>query len=366
MSNKPNTKRYFGTAFFVLLRRYLLHPLGFLWGLVAYLRNCLYNRSIWSSYTSTLPTIGIGNLSMGGTGKTPLVLYVCSLLNPSTCSIISRGYGRNTKGLMRVLPGGDPKASGDEPQLIANRMPQATVVVSENRVEALRLLETTPNPIQVAVLDDAFQHRRVQTGLNLLTCSWYEPFWLDQPFPAGHLREWPSGAKRANALLITQAPEGFPHLKLPAYLEALNLPTFYIRHRLATKAINEQGEEMLLSELNKRYKSVVAFCGLGRPEAFEQSLNEAGVQTEFVSFRDHHSYTQDDLLSLLNKAGLNGALLTTEKDAVKLYQKPFFDILPTKTPIWTIPLELEWESPEEQQSFHQLIHHYVATHTRNL
>lgn len=365
MSNTPFTKRYFGTAFFVFLRRNLLYPLGVLWACAAFIKNWLYNNRVWESYRSTLPTIAIGNLSMGGTGKTPLVLYICSLLNPARCAVISRGYGRETKGLFRILPGGDPKNAGDEPQLMANRMPQATVVVSEDRVEALRLLESVEKQVQVAVLDDAFQHRKVEAGLYLLTCSWHAPFWLDRPFPAGHLREWPSGAKRAHALILTQTPQGFPHLSIPESILKLNLPTYYLRHRLAAKAKNQFGQEMELSALNKHYNSLIAFCGLGRPQAFEQSLHEAGVAVLMVPFRDHHVYSREDAIILSQKAGAHGALITTEKDAVKLNQEGFFDILPSQIPLWTVQLELEWESQEIQQSFHQQIHHYVATHSGN-
>jgi tetraacyldisaccharide 4'-kinase len=365
MSLKPLSKRYFGTAFFVSFRRMALYPFGFLWGLAAFFRNWLYNRGIWAPFRPSHPTIAIGNLSMGGTGKTPLVLYICSLLHSSTCAVISRGYGRTTKGLRRVLPGGNPCEAGDEPQLIANRMPQTTVLVSEDRIEAFHFLETTARHVEVVVLDDAFQHRKIQAGLNLLTCSWHEPFWCDAPFPAGRLREWPIGASRAQALIVTQTPQGFPALSIPKEIRNLNLPTFYTRHRLAAEATNQNGEKLLLSDLNKHHQHLIAFCGLGRPEAFQQSLIEAGILADFIAFPDHYAYSPEEVSALAQKVGPNGALITTEKDAVKLYQKAFFDILPSKTPIWSIQLEIEWESSEIQNSFHQLIHHYVATHTRH-
>ncbi|MFM9008355.1 MAG: tetraacyldisaccharide 4'-kinase, partial [Bacteroidota bacterium] len=202
--------------------RRLLIPLSWLYGLALCLRNSLYDLGFLTSVSVDVPVIVIGNLHVGGTGKSPLIAYTASLLKSSwSPAILSRGYGRSTRGFHQVFENDRPSISGDEPLMLRQMLPNTQVFVCENRVEGIRSIRSL-NPSRVPLLlDDAFQHRRLKAGLNVLLCPFNTPWHTDYLLPAGRLREGLSGLKRANLIVVTKTPADLSLEASLPYIDAI-------------------------------------------------------------------------------------------------------------------------------------------------
>ncbi|WP_456433124.1 tetraacyldisaccharide 4'-kinase [Thermosulfuriphilus sp.] len=324
-----------------------LAPLGKAYaGLMAW-RARLYRQGLFPSYRLPIPVISVGNLSLGGTGKTPFTLWLARRLLSlgHRPVILSRGYGRKSRGLVVVSAGAGPlvgpEVAGDEPYLLASRLPQALVVVGKDRYQA-GLLAIQRFDATVAILDDGFQHLRLLRDLDLVLISPEASPETESVFPAGLLREGASALCRADILIISKA-NLFPNTEIKAlkeYLNGLGLPVFKIFYQAVG-----------LFDLSGRPVSWPrspwgAFCGLARPEAFFDLLKAIGrPPAAELSFTDHHHYKGRDLRRLgkfLEEKGLS-AFVTTEKDAVKLK---------TMKPSWPLYfLRLDLKVPKDLEEF---------------
>ena len=274
-----------------------MNPLTGLYGAATALRNTLFDRGVLSSRRLERPVVSVGNLSLGGSGKTPFVIALGELLKARGIhfDVLSRGYGRKTRGVLIVETDGNAADFGDEPLLIARRL-GVPVVVGESRYEAGRVAELKFQP-QLHILDDGFQHRSLVRDFDIVLMT--ERDFDDRLLPSGRLREPLSSLRRADAIV------------LPASL-AVDHPA--VRQKLIWRI----ERELVLPSLPS---APVVFCGIARPEQFFAQVRAAGITPAAeIIFRDHHAYDRSDIARLLAMRGNLGAggFLTTEKDAVNL------------------------------------------------
>ncbi|MBW6512836.1 MAG: tetraacyldisaccharide 4'-kinase [Desulfuromonadaceae bacterium] len=312
----------------------LLLPLGMLYGLASWLRLLGYRSGVWQRYRAPVPVIGVGNLAVGGTGKTPVVDYLTSGLLAAgyRVAIVSRGYGGNsTRPVTLVSSGSGPllsaKQCGDEPYLLAQRNPAALVAVGARRRDVVRLVVEELHA-EVIVLDDGFQHHAVARDLDLLLLDARQPFTNGWPLPAGLLREFPFAIKRADAVIFTRCDD------LSTPVDVGRLPRYHCRYQLAERIRMLSGEDRPFADMVGR--NVVAFAGIAGPERFFQQLKAAGVNLlATFAFPDHVDYSDELQQRLIAAADGADFLVTTEKDAVKLPRT--FPV-----PCYQVRLELEF------------------------
>jgi tetraacyldisaccharide 4'-kinase len=292
-----------------------LHPLAAIYGGVVRARNALYNRRMLRTQSLQGPVISVGNLSTGGSGKTPFIISLGGLLKERGIKfdVLSRGYGRKTRGVLLVEPGGLPRDFGDEPLLIARRL-QAPVVVGEDRYEAGQLAESRFGP-QIHLLDDGFQHRRLARDFDIVLVTPEDA--RDRLLPAGRLREPLRSLIRADAVALASgaSPEAFP---------------------LAGRAVWRVRRGIVPQSIPQR---PIVFCGIARPQNFVLQLRAAGIEPVAEAFfRDHYAYTEKDVRDLLQlrQRSEAGGFVTTEKDAVNL--GGYLDAL---APLSVVPVKME-------------------------
>jgi len=301
----------------------MLRPLGWLYGQIINLRNSLYDRGILKSHSLGARTISIGNITTGGTGKTPLVAYVAELLaegGEKVC-ILTRGYGRKSSGRVLVSDGEellvDASEGGDEPVELARKLIGKQIIVADaDRVSAARWAKEEFG-VTAFILDDGFQHRRAKRDLDIVCIDATDPFAGDRLLPAGRLREPLSNLNRADAIVITRSNlvDDLAELEQRIARFSPNEPVFRSRTELASA---ESGSSIALADLGV---PVFAFCAIGNPENFFELIRRRGYALAGTAkFPDHHYYTQTDVTDIEARARECGAsiLLTTGKDAVKL------------------------------------------------
>jgi tetraacyldisaccharide 4'-kinase len=296
-----------------------LNPLSAIYGGVVGARNALYDRGWLRSRALQGSVISVGNLSAGGSGKTPFVILLGELLQERGIrfDVLSRGYGRKTRGVLVVDPGGLPRDFGDEPLLIARRL-QAPVVVGEDRYEAGRFAESRFGP-QIHLLDDGFQHRALARDFDIVLVTPDDA--RDSLLPAGRLREPLRCLQRADAVALTSgaSPESFP---------LAGKTVWRVRRGIVTHSVTQ----------NVPARPIV-FCGIARPQNFLLQLRAAGVDPVAEAFfRDHHGYTEKDVRDLLQlqQRSHAGGFITTEKDAVNLG-----GYLAALAPLAVVPVKME-------------------------
>ncbi len=291
------------------------NPLSAIYGGVVGERNALYEGGWLRSRRLQGPVISVGNLSTGGAGKTPFVILLGELLKERGIrfDVLSRGYGRNTRGVLLVDPGGLPRDFGDEPLLIARRL-QVPVVVGEKRYAAGSFAESRFGP-QLHLLDDGFQHRQLARDFDIVLATPEDA--RDRLLPAGRLREPVRSLRRADAVVLTSgaAQESFP-------IEGKMV--WRVRRGITPQSVPARP---------------VVFCGIARPQNFLLQLRTAGIDPVAEAFfRDHHSYTEKDVRDLLQlrRRSEAGGFVTTEKDAVNLCG--YLDAL---APLAVVPVKME-------------------------
>ena len=290
--------------------RVLLGAAALMYGLVMRGRNQLFAIGILRSRAARVPVISVGNLTTGGTGKTPLVIWLCNYLRNKGlhCSILTRGYKTH------------PDQITDEPALLARACPDTDVIVNPNRLVGARKAVSV-HQAQVLVLDDGFQHQKLKRDLDIVAVDATCPFGYGRVLPAGLLREPKGGLSRADAVIITrfdQADAGqIRQLEQEIQQIVPNIPIAKVAHK-HTGAVTFQNKKLDLEEL--RSKKIFAFCGIGNPNAFFRCLEQNGLSlVDTRTFDDHHAYTQEDMMQIFEQARSCGAemILCTQKDWVK-------------------------------------------------
>lgn len=307
--------------------RRLLLPLSWLYGLGVWIRNTLYNIGLLPSIGFDVPVIVIGNLHAGGTGKSPLIAYTASLLSSSHKPVIlSRGYGRRTRGFRPVTQSDKPEQCGDEPLMLFNMLPHVPVFVCESRVEGIRTIKAQFPYLSPFLLDDAFQHRRLKPGFSVVLCPFTTPWFTDSLLPAGNLREGVSGLNRADLVVVTKCPADLSCADADRFAAKLTgqkvLTVLFSTIRYTELLTGLFDGRITQDELNG--KSVLVFSGIADPAPLHHHLEHVSGRIQSIVFPDHHAYAVADLLRIRRafeqiQANQPAAcIVTTRKDAVRL------------------------------------------------
>jgi tetraacyldisaccharide 4'-kinase len=335
-----------------ILAKIFLFPLSLLYGIGVNFRNFLYQTKMIKSVRFDIPTIAIGNLSVGGAGKTPHVEYLIELLQPYlNVATLSRGYKRETQGFLAVEPSHSAKTVGDEPLQYKRKYQDVFVTVSESRAFAVpKIIQQNPDT-QLVILDDAFQHRAVTPGLNILLTEFSKPYTQDYLLPFGRLREWRSGAVRAGIIIVTKCPNELSELDRSKLLASLKpLPrqkvffSYYDYPRAPYYIFNGQ---QVLNWDNKL--DVLLVCAIARTDYLVESLQEKVNSVRVMEFADHHFFSNADIGQVhqvfKNIDSKNKVIITTEKDAVRLQLHADY-LFEHQLPIFALPAKVAFHFGE--------------------
>ena len=340
--------------------RILLLPISLLYHIVLSIRHKLYDWHILKSKRFEKPVICVGNLNLGGTGKTPHTEYLIRLLkNDYRVATLSRGYGRHTKGFKLAETSSTYNDLGDEPLLYFKKYPGIKVAVDEDRVDGVTHLFEEQG-VEVILLDDAFQHRSISAGLNILLTEYQRLYMDDYLFPAGTLRDVRSAAKRADIIVISKAPKDLSEQEKQQITDKLNTSEnqkvyfSYLEHA-ALQPLNEAAKAFSLEEAD----SAFAFCGIGNPKPFVEELKKRYHAVDFLPFGDHHAYKENDMKAVLDwfekLDGEKKIIVTTEKDAARLTNSPYLCQF-ERTPLYDLPVTVRFH---EEEKFNEEILKYV-------
>ncbi len=340
-----------------------IRPLSWPFSAITWLRNTLYSKGIIRSEAPFGKSIVLGNLALGGTGKTPHTDYLLHLLKGRKVAVLSRGYGRRSKGYRPVQPGSLPDEVGDEPLLLALKHPEATVAVCEDRLEGLHRLHAEHASLELALLDDALQHRRLKGGLNLLLSTWQRPFTRDALLPAGSLRDHPLRARDAHAIIVSKTPATASAAHKEALLRELaylGKPVFFSGLRYAAPRLFSaaaQGSTSLSA-----YPNVLLLSAIANANLFEAEARRSYPVVEHLRYRDHHRFGKAEVERIREFIGKFApgaiALLTTEKDAVRL-QPLLPELQSISLPCYSLGIEVDFG--EQAQEFQKFILNYVES-----
>jgi tetraacyldisaccharide 4'-kinase len=357
----------------MLIKRILLFPFSFIYGGITAVRNFFYSKGIKKSYSIPGKSIVIGNLSMGGTGKSPHTLYLWNFLKQNhEVAILSRGYGRQTKGLIEVEQNHASNEVGDEPLMFKKRVQNNTqVIVSESRKNGVDFIRSISQN-SVILLDDAFQHRKVKAGFSILLTDYSNPFYSDFVVPVGTLREWKCGKNRADCIIVTKCPESlsesekqFISRRLIVYPFGGFVPNLLreeerggLKHVFFSQII--YGDLISFGKAISERMNILLVTGIANPKPLENYLKRF-YNVETMIFSDHHQFTDADLSKIHAKFDTftprNSIIVTTEKDFVRL-ETILTDSDKQKYPWYYQSITVKLDREED---FKTLINNYVDT-----
>lgn len=356
------------------MKNLFLYPLSWIYGFVVYLRNQMYDLGIFRSTEFDVPVISIGNITVGGTGKTPHVEYLVKLLHEKyEVATLSRGYKRKTKGFRIVETTSTVAEVGDEPLQIKNRYPEITVSVCEKRVTGVeKLLEpgnkTTPD---VVLLDDAFQHRKINAGINMLLIDYNRQLKDDTLLPVGRLREGMAQMRRANVIVFTKCPHEVTPIMRRILQKDVRLKPYQslffttLDHGDIEPVFSAPTLEKLFY-VEKSYAMLVV-TGIASPKLIFAHLKQFAKKIEIRSFPDHYYFSDNDIQSILQKFDTLQAdkkiIVTTEKDSMRIKDMPN---LPEefKSNLYYLPVKVKFLDDGENE-FNKKILNYVGENKSN-
>ncbi len=340
--------------------RYLSLPLSFLYGIIIWCRNWLFDKKIFKSASFNFPIICVGNLAVGGTGKTPMTEYIVSLLQHQyKVATLSRGYKRKTKGFAIANETTTAIEIGDEPMQFHQNFPNITVAVGEERLVAIpQLLHQRPET-EVIILDDAFQHRQVNAGLNIILTDFKNLYTRDFMLPAGDLRDVRVSSKRAQCIVVTKCKSNLseeekknitkeinplPHQKI-FFSEILYGRPYHLYNKQPGN-LNADTELLLIS-------------GIANPKPLQEFLSRHVHSYDMMRFADHHIFSSTDLEDIKKNfqklSSNNKIILTTEKDAVRLQK---FEAQLSHYPIYALPIQHQILF-NQQEAFTQMLTSFI-------
>ncbi|MDM1092714.1 tetraacyldisaccharide 4'-kinase [Myroides odoratimimus] len=338
------------------LLRKLLFPFAILYGGITSLRNYLYSINILKRTSFSTPTIVVGNLSVGGTGKTPMVEYIIRLLKDKyKIATLSRGYKRKSEGFFLADEHTTMEQIGDEPFQYHHKFDNIAVAVDAKRVNGIENILKRRTDTQAIVLDDAFQHLAVKGGFNILLTTYDEPYYNDYMLPTGNLRESRRGAKRADIIIVTKCPPTLSLTEQNEIVKKLNLKLgqlSFFTYIEFSKLAYSKADSISVEDLKKEEFLMVA--GIAKPQSFFDHLKDD--KTICLTFPDHHHFSSTDIELILNKAKEN-KIITTEKDYVRLN-----GLIPSNK-LYYLPIQTSFLNNQEE--FDKTILNYVGASTRN-
>lgn len=354
-----------------ILLRVLLAPFALFYQLIIGIRNFMYDYKLLKVHEFDIPIISIGNISIGGTGKTPHTEFIIEMLLDKNYNIavLSRGYKRKTSGYIEVQVDDNYKNVGDESLQIKNKFPDVIVAVHENRVKGIQKLMNDYNDLNVIILDDAFQHRKVKPGLSILMNDYNHSFVHDHILPFGRLRENHSSAHRAHIIFVSKCPFDMKPIERRIMMKEMDVLPYQHLFFSSFEYLKPQNlfgnNEMELDELKKF--NVLAVTGVAKSKMFYKKLSELCKSVIHLKYPDHYSFKRKDLKKIHEKfENLESpkCIIVTEKDAMRL--KSFGDNFGgIGEHIWYIPIKVYLLcSEEEKQQFDNQIYSYVKNNKR--
>jgi tetraacyldisaccharide 4'-kinase len=338
------------------LLRKILFPFAILYGFITSVRNFLFDKGILKSYSFDLPVIAVGNLSVGGTGKTPQIEYLIRLLSDKyKVATLSRGYKRQSEGFVLANEKSDAVQLGDEPFQFYQKFATIQVAVDANRKNGIEQLLSNSNPPEVILLDDAFQHRKVKAGFYIMLTSYGDLYCNDFMLPTGNLRESRSGVQRANIVIVTKCPSDLSldaQNKIIKELRLSSNQSLFFTFIDYDDVVYSEKETLKVAEIKSVEKILLA--GIAKPESFFAHLKQEN--DECLTFPDHHHFSESELLEIKKKAN-NKIIVTTEKDYVRLKGS----ILSKQ--LYFLPIKSSFLS--DADDFDKNILNYVGQSTRN-
>lgn len=315
-----------------ILRKLLL-PFALLYGLIMIVRNYLFDFRVLKSESYPFPVICVGNLSVGGTGKTPMIEYLLKLLLPDyKVATLSRGYGRNTKGFRLVTAEETADNVGDEPLQFKNKFADAVIAVDEDRRRGIAKLRQDHDS-KVILLDDAFQHRKVKAGLNILLTRYRDLYEDDFMLPTGNLREPVLGADRAKIIVVTKCPEDLSLKEqevIKNKLKPRNYQQLFFSYISYSDSVCNEKKEIKVQELVNMEVTLVT--GIANPSSLCEYLNDSGIAYRHLNFSDHHKFSSEEITEISKSS----FIVTTEKDFMRLKGK----VAPEK--LFYLPIEMKF------------------------
>jgi len=342
--------------------------LSLLFGLVTFVRNRLYDLNFLKERKFDTHTIGVGNLSVGGAGKTPLVEYLIRLLEKQsyTLATLSRGYKRKTKGFILADDESTANDIGDEPLLYKQKY-KVQVAVDANRVNGIeKLMSLGKDAPKVILLDDVFQHRSVRCGLTILVSDYNNLYFNDYLMPFGRLRESKNGASRADIIIISKTPERTSAVEIRTIVKDIHP----LAHQKVFFSYISYGDLYAIDQAPKKLDTlnelfqycVICFTGIANAAPMINYLKEYAGDVKHLPFDDHHEFVMNDLIDIeryyQSFSGVNKILVTTEKDLMRLKDESIWDFAKTLN-IYILPIEITFKDKEEE--FNQTILNYVRT-----
>lgn len=350
--------------------RIILLPFSFIYGIIISIRNTLFDFDIIKSKEFDIPIISVGNLCVGGTGKTPHVEYLIKHLKEEFKIVtLSRGYKRKSKGFVKA----DEKSTyldiGDEPKQIKDKFPETTVAVSKNRLSAVNYFinDKKHDDLNLVLLDDAYQYRYIKPGISILLIDFNRPVTKDFLLPAGNLRERSYRKKRANIIIISKSPKDLTPIQRRIMEKEINVFPY---QSLYFTTIDYLEPKALFSNKQTDFaeKDILLVTGIAKSTNLENYIKKKSKSLSTLKFSDHHNYKQKDIENIKNSFekinSSNKIIITTEKDAVRLKDCKFADII-KNLPIFYIPIEIRFLDEKNEQKFIKQIKNYVRTNKRN-
>ena len=357
---------------FIKINKWLL-PLSWAYGLVVKLRNTMFEIGLLKSRAFNVPVISVGNITVGGTGKTPHVEYLVKLLKDIfNVAVLSRGYKRKSKGFILAEENTTMQEIGDEPYQMKQKFPQVSIAVDKNRCHGIDMLTEQDKALDVILLDDAFQHRYVKPGINILLVDYHRLIIYDTLLPAGRLREPLSGKDRADIVIVTKCPKDLKPMEYRVIVKAMSL---YPYQKLFFTTL-EYGmpyplfpkdtlvHDISLTSLANR--NVLLLTGIGSPEQMIHDVTPLAATVTPLTFSDHHQFKGKDI-QLINDTFAGMAepkcIVTTEKDATRLNTTEGLSD-EVRRHLCILPITIKFMQ-EQNSNFNQQIISYVHKNSRN-
>ncbi|MFK8105019.1 MAG: tetraacyldisaccharide 4'-kinase [Saprospiraceae bacterium] len=334
-----------------VLVKILLAPFSMLYGLGISLRDFFYRKGYLKGIEFDIPIISVGNLSVGGAGKSPHIEYLIRCLKPYLdVATLSRGYKRKTKGFLLVSPDGSADIVGDEPLQFKRKFPEVLISVAEDRIFAIPEIMKNQPTTQVILLDDAYQHRSIKPGLNILLTEYASPFTKDYLLPSGRLREWRSAYRRADIIIISKCPPVLSKAEKKNFIAQVKpyphqrMFFTYYKYQQAYRLFQPQERIQLSADMD-----LLLICAIARTDYLLDYLEEECNSVKVLAYEDHHYFSKYEVSNLKNiydkMPFKQKIILTTEKDAMRLELHREF-IQEHQLPIFVLPIEVDFHFGE--------------------
>lgn len=350
------------------IKKWLL-PLSWLYGFIVFIRNKMFECKILKQKSYDIPVICVGNITVGGTGKTPHTEYLIELLRSNyRVAVLSRGYKRKSKGFVLADTNSTVGQIGDEPYQIKAKFPEIIVAVDSERQRGIETLLALPEGEKpdVILLDDAFQHRYVKPSFTVLLTDYNRLMTKDKLLPAGRLREPVYYAEKANVIIVTKCPDGITPLDLRLLAKEIQVypyqDLFYtsFRYGSLTPVFAENKEELSLKKLQN--KDVLIVAGIANPRPFFRKVKRYVKQAETIQYPDHYQFTSKDILDIKSRlasmAGKEKVIIVTEKDAARLLSMDNIDE-EIRSILYYLPIRVSFVNEEDKKLFNNKIVDHV-------